>query len=210
MDAGDQDAGRYGTGSEGYQPVSFSDYGQGGENTEQRMGEAEETEHKTVKALALENEDFEILSEKDGIVKARVYVTDPSKVPKGRTAYHGARGRLYYITKIHQQKKLKPDAGGKPSGSTGSKKPSGGNPTPPEMPGDAKKMVKISGNGVALTVAEYSYGVEGKAAKNEATNKFVQMAKDKVADIPEEKKVDAIKTLAKEEGLIAEVQQQNS
>ena len=31
MDAGDQDAGRYGTGSEGYQPVSFSDYGQGGE-----------------------------------------------------------------------------------------------------------------------------------------------------------------------------------
>jgi hypothetical protein len=203
MDSGDQDAGRYGTGSEGYQPVSFSDYGQGGENTEQRMGESEETEHKTVKALVIGDEDYEILSEKDGIVKARVYVSDPAKVPKGRTAYHGARGRLYYITNVRTQKKLKPDATRKPQADTSAKKPA---LPPPEMPGDAKKTVKISGNGVALTIAEYSYGVEGKAAKNEATNKFVQMAKEKVADVPEEKKINAIKTLAKEEGLITEVQ----
>ena len=136
-------------------------------------------------------------------MKARVYVSDPAKVPKGRTAYHGARGRLYYITNVRTQKKLKPDAARTSQAGTGTKKPA---LPPPELPGDAKKTVKISGNGVALTVAEYSYGVEGKAAKNEATNKFVQMAKEKVADVPEEKKINAIKTLAKEEGLITEVQ----
>ena len=173
MEAGDQDAGRYGDGSEGYQPVTFSDYGQGGEDTEQRMGESEETEHKTVKAIPLDQEDMEtivkanlkgidiadvlyveILSEKDGIIKARVYVSDQASVPKGRTVYHGARGSIYYTTKTHTPASRKPGPGGKQA--TG-KKPAPA--TPPEMPGDAKKTVKISGNGVALTVAEYSYGV---------------------------------------------------
>ena len=39
---GDQEQGRYGQGSEMYQPTKISDYGQGGENTEQRMGNKEE------------------------------------------------------------------------------------------------------------------------------------------------------------------------
>jgi hypothetical protein len=200
MEAGDQDAGRYGDGSEGYQPVTFSDYGQGGEDTEQRMGESEEVEHKAVKAIALENADMEILSEKDGIIKARVYVSDQASVPKGRTAYHGARGKIYYITKIHTPAGRKPGPGGKKSPS-GAKKPT----APPDMPGDAKKTVKISGNGVALTVAEYSYGVEGKAAKNDATKKFVSHAKEELADTPQDKIVDKIKTIAKESGLMIEV-----
>jgi len=200
MEAGDQDAGRYGDGSEGYQPVTFSDYGQGGEDTEQRMGESEETEHKTVKAIPLENADIEVLSEKDGIIKARVYVSDQASVPKGRTAYHGARGKIYYITKIHTPASRKPGPGGKQA--TG-KKPAP--QSPPDMPGDAKKTVKISGNGVALTVAEYSYGVEGKAAKNDATKKFVSHAKEELGDTPQNKIVDKLKTIAKKEGLMVEV-----
>lgn len=202
MGAEDQDAGRYGPGNEGYQPVTFSDGGQGGENTEQRMGEAEETEHKTVKALALDDTDFEILSEKDGIVKARVYVKDMASVPKGRTAYLGARGKYYYITKVRKPADRKP---GSPESKQQSQKKPVGNPQPPTMPGDAKKMVKISGNGVALTVAEYSYGVEGKAAKNEATKKFVSRAKEELADIPQNKIVDAIKEIAKKERLMTEI-----
>ena len=218
MEAGDQDAGRYGDGSEGYQPVTFSDYGQGGEDTEQRMGESEETEHKTVKAIPLDQEDMEtivkanlkgidiadvlyveILSEKDGIIKARVHVSDQASVPKGRTVYHGARGSIYYTTKTHTPASRKPGPGGKQA--TG-KKPAPA--TPPEMPGDAKKTVKISGNGVALTVAEYSYGVEGKAAKNDATKKFVSHAKEELGDTPQNKIVDKLKTIAKESGLLVE------
>jgi hypothetical protein len=199
MEAGDQDAGRYGDGSEGYQPVTFSDYGQGGEDTEQRMGESEETEHKTIKAIPLETADIEVLSEKDGIIKARVYVSDQASVPKGRTVYHGARGKIYYITKIHTPAARKPGPGGKQA--TG-KKPA--SQSPPDMPGDAKKTVKISGNGVALTVAEYSYGVEGKAAKNDATKKFVSHAKEELGDTPQNKIVDKLKTIAKESGLLVE------
>ncbi|CAK0772469.1 hypothetical protein CCP3SC15_4580002 [Gammaproteobacteria bacterium] len=202
QDGGDMDQGRYGAGSEGYQPVTFSDYGQGGENTEQRMGESEETEHKTVKALSTDSPDIEILSENGDIVKARVYVKDLQSVPKGRTAYPGARGKYYYITKIQKPSGRKT---GSPSPSS-DKSPKGNpHPEPPNMPGDAKKMVKISGNGVALTAAEYSYGVEGMAAKNAQTMKFVREAKSKLAGLPEEKQIDELKRLAKDEGLMVSV-----
>jgi hypothetical protein len=74
------------------------------------------------------------------------------------------------------------------------------------MPGDAKKMVKISGNGVALSAAEYSYGVEVRASKNPETKKFIAQIKPDMAGVPEEEQISKLKELAKKQALLVESQ----
>lgn len=205
-DGTDQDQGRYGSGSEGYQPVSFSDYGQGGENTEQRMGESEETEHKNAtvgKAMVLDTSNYEILSEDTDFIKARVYVKERSAVPRGRSAYPGSRGGFYYVTKIRKPKNRKPADQTQGGGSVDKKQKNESAPEPPDMPGGSRKYIQISGGtGVAVSAAEYSYGIEVRAAKNEATNKFIEWIKPKMKGIPDEDQIEELKKLAKQEGLM--------
>jgi hypothetical protein len=192
----EMDQGRYGDGSESYQAVSFSDYGQGGEDTEQRMGPADEQEHARAAAKAYPY--TEIYFEDDQIVKSHVYVKNRDDVPSGRSAFPGSRGGYYYNTKERKPIDRKAPGGS----STGGKQ--SGNAQPPEMPGDYKKLVKISGNGVALSAAEYSYGVEIRAAKNAETKKFITQIKPEMAGVPEEEQISKLKELAKKNGLIAE------
>jgi len=101
---GDQEQGRYGQGSEMYQPVNISDYGQGGENTEQRMGNKEEVEYQKSELQYEVGEVFykagkkyEIISNNGEFAKARIYVKDIKDVPKGRSYKMGTRGGIYYI-----------------------------------------------------------------------------------------------------------------
>jgi hypothetical protein len=127
--------GRYdseGAGSEGYVQVNMSDYGQGGEFTEQRMGEEDEKqyrkagENKADDRIAVNRKNLirksgdvvEIVAKcRDGktriqkayiesanerIWKAKVYINSPSEAPKGRTVKRGARGGYYYITSERQ------------------------------------------------------------------------------------------------------------
>jgi hypothetical protein len=101
---GDQEQGRYGQGSEMYQPVNISDYGQGGENTEQRMGNKEEVEYQKSelqyepgKVFYKSGKKYEIISNNGEFAKARIYVADAKDVPKGRSYKVGARGGIYYI-----------------------------------------------------------------------------------------------------------------
>jgi hypothetical protein len=161
------------------------------------MGPADEQEQSRAAAKAYPY--TEIYFEDDKIVKSHVYVKNREDVPRGRSAFPGPRGGYYYNTK-----ERKP-ADRKMPGSSAGSKPSG-NAQPPEMPGDYKKMVKISGNGVALSAAEYSYGVEVRAAKNPETKKFISRIKPEMAGVPEDEQISKLKELAKKNGLIVESQ----
>jgi hypothetical protein len=127
------EAGRYngeGAGTEGYVQVNLSDYGQGGEFTEQRMGEEEEKQYKKGKAddrvavnrktqIRKAGDYIEVISKgqddiervhkaeitfaNERIWKAKVYINSPTEAPRGRTVKRGARGGYYYITSERQQ-----------------------------------------------------------------------------------------------------------
>ena len=119
----------------------------------------------------------------------KVYLSQGQSAPQGREVQTGSGGGKYYTTeKIfpHQKNQQKPS----------------GNAQPPEMPGDYKKLVKISGNGVALSAALYSYGTEVQAAKNEATKKFIEWDKPEMRGVKDEDQIDKLKELAKKEGLM--------
>ena len=111
---GDNDQGRYGAGSESYQPLKVSDYGQGGENTEQRFGAKESKEYE--KALQYEVGDtfykaekkYEIISNNGEFAKARIYVKDIKDVPKGRSYKVGPRGGYYYIGTLAEKQNEQP------------------------------------------------------------------------------------------------------
>ena len=123
----------------------------------------------------------------------KVYLSQGQSAPKGREVQTGSGGGKYYTTeKIfpHQKNQQKPS----------------GNAQPPEMPGDYKKLVKISGNGVALSAAEYSYGVEVRASKNPETKKFIAQIKPDMAGVPEEEQISKLKELTKNQGLLVESQ----
>lgn len=127
--------GRYdseGAGTAGYVQVNMSDYGQGGEFTEQRIGEEDEKQYRKAKEdkaddrlsvnrkhlIRKAGDTFDIVAEgRDGttrvckaevesaterIWKAKVYINSPSEAPKGRTVKRGARGGYYYITSERQ------------------------------------------------------------------------------------------------------------
>lgn len=84
-DMDDVEMNRYGEGSEGYSPVNLSDYGMGGEQTEQRMGEKEEKE-------------FSKADPETTVKKGVKYIKDPASAPKGASIRRGSRGGLYYYT----------------------------------------------------------------------------------------------------------------
>jgi len=106
---GDNEAGRYNM-SNDYMPINFSDYGQGGEFTETRVGEAAEAEFKKADDGAIIKKavtgrdgvsrelDFHIYYGKNDVRKAKVYITNPGEAPKGRAVRRGNRGGYYYIT----------------------------------------------------------------------------------------------------------------
>ena len=111
---GDNDQGRYGAGSESYQPLKVSDYGKGGENTEQRFGAKENKEYE--KAGRYEAGDtfykahkkYEIISNNGEFAKARIYVKDIKDVPKGRSYKVGSRGGFYYIGTLSEKQNEPP------------------------------------------------------------------------------------------------------
>ena len=119
----------------------------------------------------------------------KVYLSQGQSAPQGREVKIGSGGGKYYTTeKIqphmkNQQQKQSP-------------------PQPPDLPGGAIQSVQISGNGVALSAALYSYGTEVQAAKNEATKKFIAWVKPQMHGIPDEDQIDKLKELAKKEELM--------
>jgi len=132
----ESDMGRYdgeGGGSEGYMPVNLQDYGQGGEDTEQRLGEADEKQYRKAydiigkKPIVLKKGDkfnitdhagiirkAEIITDTATVRKAKVYINSPTEAPKGRTVKRGLRGGYYYITSERKPAHPKSGAASKP------------------------------------------------------------------------------------------------
>ena len=112
---GDNDQGRYGAVSESYQPLKISDYGQGGENTEQRFGNAEEKEYQKASpqyevgdTFYKNDKKYEIISNNGEFAKARIYVKDIKDVPKGRSYKVGSRRGVYYIGTLSEKQNEPP------------------------------------------------------------------------------------------------------
>lgn len=182
---GDLEQGRYGAGSEGYQPMNFSDYGQGGENTEQRFGNKEEVEYKKATSGYFVGQEFRKAGKRylvtsisaQGVVKAKVYVSSLDQVPEGRSYKQGERGGYYYLTTLKQQteqgkkKKKKGGSGGGEDGGSGADEHSA--PPPPDIE-NATLQVKVSGNGVGLTAAIVNGKLKVQKLGNTETEKFVE------------------------------------
>ena len=179
---GDNDQGRYGAGSESYQPLKVSDYGQGGENTEQRFGAKESKEYEKAERYEVGDtfikagHKIEIISAGEAICKARVYVKNLSDVPQGRSYKPGPRGGYYYLTTMKQQslahkKKQNLGGGGQSSGQEEESEHSA--PDVPDIP-HAEKMVKVSGKGVGVVAGIVDGKLIAKHTKNEATAAFIK------------------------------------
>ena len=176
---GDQEQGRYGQGSEMYQPTKISDYGQGGENTEQRMGNKEEVEYK--KARFEPGDEFyksglkyEIISANENFAKARVYLQPGQAAPEGRTVRQGNRGRSYYLTTLKQQAtKKKKKHWGSSGGSGGEEEENEHSAPAPEIEG-AQKMVRVTGNGVGIVAGIVDGKLIVKSLKNKETGEFIK------------------------------------
>lgn len=145
---------RYGAGSESYVQVNPSDYGMGGEQTEQRMGEKEEKQFK----------------------KGKKYITDPSQAPKGAKISRGARGGLYYYTGEKERSEPEPEPT-KQTGDSGKKDsrgwtvgggivspaaPSGGGggDTSSSSPPQASLVIKMTGGNAGLIIGFTQQGVK--------------------------------------------------
>ena len=166
------------------------------------MGESEEKEHKNVPmAKASEFPYTVVIGEDEHFIKAQVYVKDRTQVPSGRSAYPGPRGGFYYNTKTRKPANRRP-ANTAGEGSNEREQHGNPQPTPPDLPGGAIQSVQISGNGVALSAALYSYGTEVQAAKTEATKKFIAWVKPQMRGVDDEDQIDKLKELAKKEGLM--------
>jgi hypothetical protein len=101
---GDQEQGRYGQGSEMYQPVNVSDYKGEGDKADQASRHDEnietrksELQYEVGKTFYKAGRKYEIISNNGEFAKARIYVRDVKDVPKGRSYKMGARGGIYYI-----------------------------------------------------------------------------------------------------------------
>jgi hypothetical protein len=199
---GDTDQGRYGPGSESYQPVNFSDYGQGGEGTEQRSSVKEDQEYRKGMVFRKDGNLIEIISANDKIAKARVYVSSADKVPEGRSAQHGARGKLYYLTTLKQQtetdKKKKKKKGGAAESEDLESEHSA--PAPPDLEG-AQGQVKVTGNGVGVVAGILNGKLVAKQVKNAETADFLKKVMECSGGADPQKFIGCLKTVAKKEGL---------
>jgi len=178
---GDNDQGRYGAGSESYQPLKVSDYGKGGENTEQRFGAKENKEYEKSGRYEVGDTFYkaghktEIISSGEAIAKARVYVKSVADVPQGRSYKPGPRGGYYYLTTMKQQslshKKKPHHGGGESQGQEEENEHSA--PDVPDIP-HAEKIVKVSGRGVGIVAGIVDGKLVAHHIKNEATAAFVK------------------------------------
>ena len=164
----DNEAGRYGNGSEKYVDASIgSDEGsKGTENP--RSGEEEEKQFKKAS---------------DELEKAKVYINYPSEAPPGRHVGRGNRGGYYYITNIRE--KGHATQSGKTEGQAvprRSRKKGWGKKTeepatkqvaiPPDI---AKEQIKVTGKGVGLVATLENGHIRAKKIDNEPTNSFIKM-----------------------------------
>jgi len=210
------DQGRYGNGSEQYQSMNFSDYGQGGEGTEQRTGNAEEKEYQKadpfnydvqayVKGMTFtkDGKKYEVTFADDKIVKARVYVGSLTDVPEGRSYKQGPRGGFSYLTSMKQQmphkKRRKGIGGGMEEQEEDSSEHSA--PPAPDIP-NAQIQVKVSGNGVGVVAGIVNGKLLVKKLGNEATETFIK----KVVVCGDGEKtpkkfISCLKSIAEKEGL---------
>ncbi len=180
---GDQEQGRYGQGSEMYQPVNLSDYGQGGENTEQRFGNKEEVEYRKARYEVgdiryKDGRTYEIISANDEFAKARVYLKPGQEAPEGRTIRQGNRGKRYYLTTLKQQestahKKKKKGGDGRATGGGEEEEQEHSAPDQPEIEG-AEKILRVTGNGVGIIAGIVDQKLIAKSIKNKETADFIR------------------------------------
>ena len=204
---GDLEQGRYGNGSEGYQPMNFSesDYGQGGEDTEQRLGNKEEVEYQkayvpgdTFRKGGLLHE---IISANERFAKSKVYVKDVKDVPEGRSYKQGTRGSIYYLTTLKQQtshKKRRKGGYGAGDEDTGEEDEHSA-PGAPDIEG-ATGQVKVSGNGVGIVAGMVGGKLKVQKLGNKETTVFVKKVME-CAGGEEKKFIPCLKTEAKKEDL---------
>ena len=204
----DQDQGRYGNGSESYQPMKFGDYGQGGEGTEQRMGNKEEVEYQKAgyavgDVFQKAGQKYEIISVNQNFAKAKVYVSDPSKVPEGRTVRHGNRGSLYYLTTLKQQTTSRKKKKGSPGGGGGDAEGDADEHSAPGAPDieGATGQVKVSGNGVGIVAGMVDGKLKVQKLGNKETTEFVKKVMDCAGGDIEGKFIGCLKSQAKKEDL---------
>jgi hypothetical protein len=169
----DNEAGRYGNGSEKYVDASLSsDEGASKPTEEPRSGEEEEKQFKKAEGGG---EPFR---------KAKVYINYPSEAPPGRHVGRGARGGYYYITNVREAGHASPHADeGKRGGGGRRKKSSWGRAAPseraptaaiPQPPDLGQGQVKVTGKGVGLVAILQNDKIRAKKLDNDATNKFIQ------------------------------------
>ena len=183
---GDQEQGRYGQGSEMYQPVNVSDYKGAGDKADQASRHDENIE--TRKAQYIQGDEFykadvkyEIISANENFAKARVYLKPGQAAPEGRTIRQGNRGRSYYLTTLKQQtthtKKKKNRSWGSGGGGSGG----GGDdeeqehsaPDAPQIEG-AKTTVKVTGDGIGVIAGIVSGKLVVKSLKSKETTGFIR------------------------------------
>jgi len=220
----EEDMGRYdgeGGGSEGYMPVNLQDYGQGGEDTEQRFGEDDEKQYRKGDSIYITDHiglirKAEVVTSTKNIVKAKVYINSPTEAPKGRTVKRGGRGGYYYITSERKSAHPKSNAASKPvRGQPGKKrgwsvkegkKPEAGDweePEPPDTAGADRYMI-VEGDGVSVYFMEFGNEVKAEALGNPETKAFL----DEVSHCfqsNDENIFDCVRRTAKNLGLVVKV-----
>jgi hypothetical protein len=205
---GDQEQGRYGQGSEMYQPVNISDYGQGGENTEQRMGNKEEVEYRKARyepgdEVKKGGRSYEIISANENFAKARVYLKPGQAAPEGRTVRQGNRGKRYYLTTLKQQevthKKKKTGEGDGRGGGGEPEEEEHSAPDQPEIEG-AQKVVRVTGDGVGIVAGIVDGKLQVKSLKNKETAGFIRKVVAESGNDPA-KFLAGMRSVAKDEGL---------
>jgi hypothetical protein len=174
----DNEAGRYGNGSESYVDASIGS-DEGSKGTEAPRDAAEE-EKQFKKAL----EGGQVEFFREGVIeKAKVYINYPSEAPPGRHVGRGARGGYYYITNVRtpghaaQSGKQEGAAVGKRrrkkgwGGGGGSPEKQVSTPPPPDI---AKDQIKVTGKGVGLVATLENGHIRAKKLDNVPTNAFIK------------------------------------
>lgn len=189
---GDMDDGRYGVGSEDYSPISFGDYGQGGENTETRDGATEEKQFSKGKEFVdgVEVIDDKYFPDTIPLKKARIYIQYPSEAPKGREVRRGNRGGYYYVTdprRKHEDAAANRISSKKPkkrSHKTDSDLSADPGDTKDFQPQEPKEMtnsdhyISITGKGIGVFIWFNGDTPKGKTLQNDAS---VSLAKSIVS-----------------------------
>jgi hypothetical protein len=232
MSGEDGEMGRYdgeNAGTSGYVPVNVSDYGQGGEDTEQRFGEKEEQEYRKGKSEEKAG-DFikikdhtgiirkaELITVTDKVRKAKVYINSPTEAPKGRTVKRGGRGGYYYITSERTQAHPKPSAGHQSKPKTKHKHKSGWGvkvsgdkeagdfeePEPPSTTGATRYLI-VEGDDVSFYLMDFNGKVSAEALANDATKEFIKLIRNCFKSNDEDM-FECIRRIAKSNGLVVTV-----